>query len=150
MPDGVYAEPTGDLGASFFADSRIAASGRHSLRLRTARADQGVRVSLTRRATGGTPNATQLSLSLRALTHAPSATLAVSLSSRGFSPSCCDDAAPTPLTWAGGDTLAFQELSVAFQLPPDCASVTWCEPSLMLATAGATAWIDDVVMEIVE
>ena len=42
VPDGVYAVPYGDLGASFLVDSRLAAAGRHSLRVTTPVAGKGL------------------------------------------------------------------------------------------------------------
>ena len=162
VPDGVYAVPNGDLGSTFFVDSRVhTRSGSacddghhtecavgHSLRLRTARAGEGVVLSMV------TFNFTHFNLlhrgpfnlTLSALTDAAAgASLQVSLSNFVGEPSCCDAAGITTLTLPADDgSLTFSKLSAVLSVPTTCT--TGCQPTIELVSGSTTAWIDDVVL----
>eukprot|EP01047_Picozoa_sp_COSAG01_P060343 COSAG01_NODE_7385_length_3229_cov_9.246645_2_plen_701_part_00 len=149
VPDGVYAVPTGDLGSTFFTDPRVHAGGGgaaqtgHSLRLRTARAGQGVRltfVTATKKLSG-----TRFNLSLAALAASSAANLTVSLASRGDSPSCCDSAPSSIIAVpenSGGEE--FQRFEASLDLPAGCTAS--CEPTVELMSGSTTLWIDDLVL----
>jgi hypothetical protein len=91
----------------------------------------------------------QFKLDMMAVTSAASgATLTVSLSSRGDSPSCCDSASSTSIAihpYAGGE-LEFKPYSAILSQPASCAAGFTCEPTVELLNSSTTAWIDELVL----
>ena len=146
VPDGVYALPQGDLGASFLVDARIAAAGRHSLRLTTPTAGEGVALlfSSTKRLEPPTADAApvlNLSLTVRSA-RGGSASMRFGLRPQGdvIAP-CCKPGAAVQAAGTG----AFEMLSKAISVPPGC-DLSRCSVTVELLSQGIV-YIDEVRLE---
>jgi hypothetical protein len=150
VPDGVYAIPQGDLGASFLVDARVAAAGRHSLRLTTPQAGKGVAllfstVSKLQPPPGGGVAGTshQLGISMM-LRHAPAtkASLRFGLLARGDEDvPCCR---PGDAIDSDGDG-SFHRIQKHVAVPDGC-DISLCQVYFELVSAG-TVFVDEVALQ---
>ena len=156
VPDTVFVTPRGDLGSTFFVDSRVAASSGfavsaggvgHSLRMITPTAGAGLHLSLGTHALASSTNYS-LNMMLRTVLMA-NATFRVGLSSRGDEPNCCDVAPTSILTslqHASDRPGEWRAVESMFTSPSDCGSS--CVLGLELVSNG-TVWIDQLVLQAV-
>lgn len=147
VPDGTYAVPYGDLGASFLVDARIAAAGRHSLRVTTPTADQGVGLLFSTFAelvppAGGAAASLNFSLAVRHDFNGAPKRIQFGLQARGDETvPCC---VPGPAVESRGAG-AFETLSKSIPVPAGC-QLHLCEVTFQLLSAGVV-YIDEVKLE---